>query len=285
MITNWPAPALAQFNEAAPRTYNWFRRKPHPSSRSSSICGNASLAYYKLCNGNDLRVDPVSPGVQPGPRPPRSSSISHKASEMSLTSRSKGIKRCWLLAQHAVAAHTSVTPESTVALVQYKELIRNSLNVAAVNMAQQPSCHKSTAFRCFSQAAALPEQQSADIHLTEAAIEVGPVQTALRHIALEILHACTCFALHCAVWNTAALLHPQWLYAHPQPAPSPHLNCCCTLLSCINCYIQSESVLQRIQELSQQDGALVLRLRVDAGGCSGFSYKFDLEGDPSPDDV
>ncbi len=44
-------------------------------------------------------------------------------------------------------------------------------------------------------------------------------------------------------------------------------------------------VLQRIQELSQKDANMVLRLRVDAGGCSGFSYKFDLETDPASDDM
>ena len=43
--------------------------------------------------------------------------------------------------------------------------------------------------------------------------------------------------------------------------------------------------MQRIHELSEDGSALVLRLRVDAGGCSGFSYKFDLEGDSSVDDV
>lgn len=44
-------------------------------------------------------------------------------------------------------------------------------------------------------------------------------------------------------------------------------------------------VLQRLQELNQQDSNSVLRLRVDAGGCSGFSYVFDLEKDPPADDM
>jgi len=43
--------------------------------------------------------------------------------------------------------------------------------------------------------------------------------------------------------------------------------------------------LQRIQKLNATDQNLVLRLRVDAGGCSGFSYKFDLDSDPASDDM
>ena len=43
--------------------------------------------------------------------------------------------------------------------------------------------------------------------------------------------------------------------------------------------------LQRLQELNQLETRSVLRLRVDAGGCSGFSYVFDLEKDPPADDM
>lgn len=43
--------------------------------------------------------------------------------------------------------------------------------------------------------------------------------------------------------------------------------------------------LQRLQELNQQESNSVLRLKVDAGGCSGFSYVFDLEKDPPADDM
>lgn len=44
-------------------------------------------------------------------------------------------------------------------------------------------------------------------------------------------------------------------------------------------------LLQRIQELTAEDKGYMLRLRVDAGGCSGFSYKFDLDSEPTTDDV
>ena len=43
--------------------------------------------------------------------------------------------------------------------------------------------------------------------------------------------------------------------------------------------------LQRIQELNQKNQNLVLQLRVDAGGCSGFSYNFDLVTEASSDDM
>lgn len=49
----------------------------------------------------------------------------------------------------------------------------------------------------------------------------------------------------------------------------------------ITCYL----VLQRIRQLSNKGQDTVLRLRVDAGGCSGFSYKFDLETDHASDDM
>ena len=47
----------------------------------------------------------------------------------------------------------------------------------------------------------------------------------------------------------------------------------------------SFSAAQRIQELSKHDKGILLRLRVDAGGCSGFSYKFDLDSTPADEDM
>ncbi|KAL3148038.1 hypothetical protein ABBQ38_014328 [Trebouxia sp. C0009 RCD-2024] len=47
----------------------------------------------------------------------------------------------------------------------------------------------------------------------------------------------------------------------------------------------TEAAVERLQELNQQECNSVLRLRVDAGGCSGFSYVFDLEKNPPPDDI
>lgn len=36
--------------------------------------------------------------------------------------------------------------------------------------------------------------------------------------------------------------------------------------------------------LAKQDGAAYLRVSVEGGGCSGFSYKFDFAGDVAADD-
>lgn len=37
--------------------------------------------------------------------------------------------------------------------------------------------------------------------------------------------------------------------------------------------------------LAKQDGAAYLRVSVEGGGCSGFSYKFDFAGEAAPDDL
>ena len=44
--------------------------------------------------------------------------------------------------------------------------------------------------------------------------------------------------------------------------------------------------LQRLQELANASPgeATVLRLTVEGGGCSGYTYNFTLEGDMRPDD-
>ncbi|MEK9671243.1 MAG: iron-sulfur cluster insertion protein ErpA [Rhodospirillaceae bacterium] len=49
----------------------------------------------------------------------------------------------------------------------------------------------------------------------------------------------------------------------------------------------SESAAKRIGELRQQDGNtnLMLRIAVTAGGCSGFSYGFDLDDTVKDDDL
>ncbi|MEO0883622.1 MAG: iron-sulfur cluster insertion protein ErpA [Pseudomonadota bacterium] len=48
----------------------------------------------------------------------------------------------------------------------------------------------------------------------------------------------------------------------------------------------TESAAKRINAiLAKQAGATMLRVSVDGGGCSGFSYKFDFEQDANSDDL
>ncbi|WP_296490937.1 iron-sulfur cluster assembly accessory protein [Phenylobacterium sp.] len=48
----------------------------------------------------------------------------------------------------------------------------------------------------------------------------------------------------------------------------------------------SPAAAQRIAELSHLEGRpLMLRIGVDAGGCSGFQYQFDLVEAAAPDDM
>ena len=50
----------------------------------------------------------------------------------------------------------------------------------------------------------------------------------------------------------------------------------------------TKAAAQRIRELSEAEDdtkSLMLRIAVDGGGCSGFSYQFSMENDVQDDDV
>jgi iron-sulfur cluster assembly accessory protein len=48
----------------------------------------------------------------------------------------------------------------------------------------------------------------------------------------------------------------------------------------------SDSAARRIREIvSAEAGKFALRVSVEGGGCSGFSYKFDLADQPADDDI
>jgi iron-sulfur cluster assembly accessory protein len=48
----------------------------------------------------------------------------------------------------------------------------------------------------------------------------------------------------------------------------------------------SDSAARRIREIvSAEAGKSALRVSVEGGGCSGFSYKFDLADQPADDDI
>jgi iron-sulfur cluster insertion protein len=48
----------------------------------------------------------------------------------------------------------------------------------------------------------------------------------------------------------------------------------------------SETAARRLQSLSKTEGRpVMLRVAVEAGGCSGFSYRFDLIDKAEPDDL
>ena len=50
--------------------------------------------------------------------------------------------------------------------------------------------------------------------------------------------------------------------------------------------ILTESAARRVAWIAaRQDKPAILRLAVDGGGCAGFTYKFELAGEPEADDA
>jgi iron-sulfur cluster insertion protein len=47
----------------------------------------------------------------------------------------------------------------------------------------------------------------------------------------------------------------------------------------------SESAAAQINQIMQAQGRKFLRISVEGGGCSGFSYKFDMDDEASEDDL
>jgi iron-sulfur cluster assembly accessory protein len=48
----------------------------------------------------------------------------------------------------------------------------------------------------------------------------------------------------------------------------------------------TDAAAKRISRIvGDEAGAIALRVSVDGGGCSGFSYRFDLANDIAPDDL
>ena len=49
----------------------------------------------------------------------------------------------------------------------------------------------------------------------------------------------------------------------------------------------TDRAIARVGEIiaAKADGSRALRVSVEGGGCSGFSYKFDLVREPQPDDI
>jgi iron-sulfur cluster assembly accessory protein len=55
--------------------------------------------------------------------------------------------------------------------------------------------------------------------------------------------------------------------------------------STVNGVTITASAAKRIARIvSEEPGAIALRVAVDGGGCSGFSYRFDLAGEVADDD-
>ena len=84
----------------------------------------------------------------------------------------KALQSCWHVTQRAVTIPVGALPELSPATEHWADVFHGALRIAAAHLTQKTTCGGPQSHRWYSQAAAVPDQQSADIHLTEAAIEV-----------------------------------------------------------------------------------------------------------------
>ena len=96
----------------------------------------------------------------------------------------RSLQSCWHVTQRAVTIPVGALPELSPVTEHWPDLFHGALRIAAAHLTRQVTCGGPQSHRWYSQAAAIPEQQSADIHLTEAAVEVRLVTISVSLVSL-----------------------------------------------------------------------------------------------------